>query len=151
MPSKRHRKHRPVAVETAVFKRQDMICACGCKEELHLGFIDFNHDPPLGLREFDEEADDYVPAENDPNFLFAMVREHHLKVTHHPRGPHTTIDSDLHAIRKIKRIKKGMCEPKEAHWLRNAARRARVKKKIQSRGFDKTLSKHMDGSVTKRP
>lgn len=47
--------------------------------------------------------------------------------TFHPRGPHTTIDSDIHSIRKTKRL--------EARRLGTA--KPKRKKQIPTRGFQK--------------
>lgn len=146
--AQRRRKHRPVAVEDVVLRRQFWICACGCGEGLRLGRIDFDHDPPLELRTWVEEKNDYDPAENDENYIFAMVREHHRKKTNHPRGPHTVIDSDLHAINKARKTR-----TKEIGIVNKGKEKSRTtlrSMKIKGQGFRKDLSKHMDGTVTKR-
>lgn len=145
--AQRRRKHRPVSVETAILKRQNWICDCGCNEQLVLGKIDFNHDPPLELRTWVEEQNDYDPPENDEKYIFAMVREHHRTKTHHPRGPHTTIDSDLHAINKARKTRaKALGIVNKEDKSRTTARSMKMK----SQGFRKDLSKHLDGTVTKR-
>lgn len=148
MPSQRPRKHFPISVRDFILDRQKMLCDCGCGQELQLGRIDFNHDPPLKLREWIEEKGDYDPPQNDPAYLFAMVREHHRERTHHPRGPHTTIDSDLHAINKVRKtMAKGLGIINKGKEKSRTTLRSR---KIKSAGFRKDLSKHMDGTVTKR-
>lgn len=129
---KRRRKHRSVAVEREIRKRQNNTCACGrCeKESLEGAKVQYNHKPPLALREFDEKADDYIPAENDPDYLFAEIAAHHRIGTHHPLGPHTTLNSDLHAINKVKHLK----NPKRSkhRWPKG--------RKLQGRPFQKRLT-----------
>lgn len=83
---KRPRKYRPVAVEREVLNRQSdpscpryFICACGCGEVI--GSLHFDHNPPLHLRKFSKRKNDYIPAENDPKYLFALIDGHHIKKT----------------------------------------------------------------------
>lgn len=84
---KRQRKYRPVAVEREVLDRQSdpscpryFICACGCGEVI-TGAIHFDHNPALHLRKFSKRKNDYIPAENDPKYLFALIDGHHIKKT----------------------------------------------------------------------
>lgn len=134
---KPRRRHRPVAVERAVLRRQDGRCGCGrCQEPLG-NDIQFNHDPPLALRVFDAKTGLYTPDENDPDHLFAEIASHHREGTSHPRGPHTSIDSDQHAIGKARRIRaknlgtveKGVV--RKSNWPKG--------RKMQGRPFQKRM------------
>lgn len=130
---KRRRKHRPVAVERDIRKRQDNKCACGrCeKESLEGEKVQYNHKPPLALREFDVAADDYIPAENDPDYLFAEIAAHHRIGTFHPLGQHTTLNSDLHAITKVRHLKNAH-KKKRTPWSKGPSRWPKGRK-LQSR------------------
>lgn len=136
MPA-RPRKHRPLSVEREIKTRQDGKCCCGrCGGEALDGHdIEYNHRPALALREYDEDTGLYQPDENDVRYLFAEIKEHHREGTSHPRGPHTSIDSDQHAIGKVRRTKKkglGTVDkgPKPASkWPKG--------RRLQSRGFEK--------------
>lgn len=97
----KRRKAIPKSVKVKIFLRQGGRCACGCAERLasiHVG--EFDHDPALELRDWDPIANDTIPPANDPAFLFHKTTLHHSDKTNHPRGPHTSIDSDKHKIAK---------------------------------------------------
>jgi len=103
----RRRKHIPMAVKRVVVARQDGLCSCGCGEPLAGARGNFDHNPPLELREWDEGANDTIPPANDPNYIDALIEAHHHKKTDHPRGPHTVIGSDRHKITQSARIARG--------------------------------------------
>lgn len=42
---------------------------------------DFDHRPPLCERPYDTEAGDFIPPQNDPNFIFATPRAEHDQLT----------------------------------------------------------------------
>lgn len=136
---KRRRKHRPVALERLIIDRQYGLCACGrCDgDQLRLA-IQFNHKPPLALREFDAKADDYIPAENNPDYLFAEIAEHHRIGTSHPLGRHTTLNSDIHAITKTRHLRNAH-KKKRKPWAKGPSRWPKGRK-IQSRPFQKHLT-----------
>jgi hypothetical protein len=97
----RYRPAIPDRVKLIVVLRQEGKCGCGCG--LKLGTLEnteFDHCPPLALREYDEATRTYTPAANDPDKIVARIKEQHRAKTHHPRGPHTTIGSDQHLIHK---------------------------------------------------
>lgn len=64
--------------------------------------VEFDHDPPLGLREYDEATRAYTPPANDPERIVMRIKADHRAKTNGPRGPHTSIDGDIHAIAKTK-------------------------------------------------
>jgi hypothetical protein len=64
--------------------------------------VEFDHDPPLGLREYDEDTRTYTPPANDPEKVVMRIKADHRAKTNGPRGPHTSIDGDIHAIAKTK-------------------------------------------------
>lgn len=80
-------------------------CTDKCEEHLQPGFH-IDHSPPLKMREWNNDAQDTIPRANDRRYMVGMVPEHHDKKTNGPRGPHTSIDSDKHAIAKMKRSSK---------------------------------------------
>jgi hypothetical protein len=93
MAPKRHRPAIPLLVKYLAVLRH-----FGLKP----GDIEFDHDPPLALREYDEASRTYSPPANDPDRIVMLLKADHRAKTHHPRGPHTTIGSDQHAIHKAK-------------------------------------------------
>lgn len=67
--------------------------------------FNMDHEPALELRLWDETAQDTIPPSNDPDYLFGMTPDCHRKKTNHPLGPHTTLNSDTHAIAKGRHIR----------------------------------------------
>lgn len=65
--------------------------------------VDFDHNPALGLREFDEKTKTYTPDANDPKFITVLERgeEHRVKTS---GTPATSAGSDIHRIAKSKRL-----------------------------------------------
>lgn len=99
----RYRPPIPWRVKMEVVLRQDGMCGCGCLERLaHLDNTDFDHCPPLALREYDEDTRIYTPDANDPTKIVARVKVHHKKKTNGPRGPHTSLGSDKNMIAKTR-------------------------------------------------
>lgn len=97
------RKAIPKATRARVALRQHGLCICGCGEKLMPGFH-IDHSPALELREWDPVANDTIPPANDEAHMFGMVPAHHQAKTSHPRGPHTSLGSDQHAIAKVRRL-----------------------------------------------
>lgn len=93
----------PMKVKLEVVLRQDGRCGCGCLERLDtIANTEFDHCPPLALREYDEETRIYTPDANDPTKIVARVKVHHRDKTNHPRGPHTSVGGDQHLIAKTR-------------------------------------------------
>jgi len=88
------------------------------------GFV-MDHDPPLELRAWNEETQDTIPPANDPDHLFGLTPSCNKRKTYGPRGPHTAIDSDRHAIDKNKRLRgeTGRTAPKRRWGSRKMGKR----------------------------
>jgi hypothetical protein len=91
-----HRPHMPLSV-----KLQAAILQLG----LDPSRVDFDHNPALGLREFNEATKTYTPDANDPRFIAVLERgeEHRVKTS---GTPATSAGSDIHRIAKCKRLAK---------------------------------------------
>lgn len=128
-----HRPHMPLSV-----KLQAAI--------LQLGFdpaaVDFDHDPALGLRIFNEETKTYTPDANDPKFITVRARGGDHKAKTFGNGA-TTAGSDIHRIAKIKRLEKAQAALEQAldakafggPGAQKPATRWPKGPKLQSRGF----------------
>lgn len=100
---KRYRPAIPDRVKLLVVLRQDGLCGCECLERLGtLENTEFDHCPPLALREYDEATRTYTPDANDPDKIVARVKVHHRNKTSHPKGPHTSHGGDQHLIAKTR-------------------------------------------------
>jgi hypothetical protein len=64
--------------------------------------VNFDHFPALGLREWDEEQQDFIPPQLDHEFIVIRTKPAHDKKTN--GSPATSYGSDRHAIAKINRI-----------------------------------------------
>jgi hypothetical protein len=100
--------------------------------------VDFDHDPALGLRPWDEETQDFIPPQLDPDFIVVRTKPDHDKKTNGSGG--TSYGSDKHAIAKIDRVS----EAEEAFRRRLLAKAdpdidapARPRSRILSRGFSR--------------
>lgn len=131
-----HRPHMSLSV-----KLQAAILQLG----LDPARVDFDHNPALGLREFNEETKTYTPDANDPKFITVLERggAHRIKTS---GTPATSAGSDIHRIAKVKRLAKARAAHEAALSGRAAGEhiRARAKpgkrpwpkgRKLQSRGF----------------
>lgn len=116
------RKPIPKKLRAIIALRQNGLCACGCGERLMPGFH-IDHEPPLDLRLWDEATQDTIPPANDPDHLFGKTPNCHRRKTNHPLGPHTTLNSDSHAIAKGRRLRGEV--------------QGRPQKKWPSRGFSR--------------
>lgn len=105
----------PARVKRNVLLRQEYKCACVARHDLEYDrsrtrgrwVVQFDHSPPIALREVSADGTDTVPPMNDPDYIFAMSPDCHQSKTSHPRGRHTSLDSDQHAITKAKRLAQG--------------------------------------------
>jgi len=69
---------------------------------LSISEVNFDHQPPLALREWDPEAQDTIPPANDPEHIGLMVTKDHKRKTF--GTPATTAGSDIHKIAKVRRL-----------------------------------------------
>jgi hypothetical protein len=88
------RKNIPLGIKLAVALRM-------------LGFargqrVDFDHDPALGLRPWDEEKRDFIPPQLDPEWIVIRTKPVH-DIKTNGNGA-TSYGSDKHAIAKIDRV-----------------------------------------------
>lgn len=131
-----HRPHMPLSV-----KLRAAILQLG----LDPARVDFDHNPALGLREFNEETKTYTPDANDPKFITVLERgeEHRIKTS---GTPATSAGSDIHRIAKVKRLAKaraaheaalrGRADGERPHARSKPGKRPWPKgRKLQSRGF----------------
>lgn len=115
-----------------------------------------DHDPALVNRPYDTEANDFVPAQNDPNFLVLRRREDHAEKTFGRKAGAektvTTRSSDVGEAKRTRDIKAAEAVHRaklllkagdqsgadsvlaSARFLKKHKRR---KQKIPSRGFQK--------------
>lgn len=99
--AKLYRPHMPDKVKLQVVLRQEGKDPSG--EKLgNLSDIEFDHCPPLALREYDEATRTYTPDANDPEYIVARIKQLHRAKTSHPRGPHTSLGGDQHLIAKTR-------------------------------------------------
>jgi hypothetical protein len=98
--------------------------------------VDFDHNPALALREWDEEKQDFIPAQLDPEHIVILSEPEHRIKTSGSGG--TSYGSDQHAIAKIRRVGKDEEEFRRrmlAKTERTTDAPARPKSSIPSRGF----------------
>ena len=124
------RKAIPLGVKLAVALRQ-------------LGFakgerVDFDHDPALALRPWDDEKQDFFPPQHDPEYIVIRTEPAHDRKTN--GSDVTSYGSDKHAIAKVDRVG----EAEEAFRRRLLAKSdhdieapRRPRSRIPSRGFSR--------------
>jgi hypothetical protein len=71
--------------------------------------LEFDHDPALNVRDYDTEAGDFVPPQNDPAFLVLRAKDEHLhKTTGRKPGAEltaTTRGSDIGEAKRTRDIR----------------------------------------------
>lgn len=103
--------------------------------------FELDHDPALCLREYDAETGDFIPHQNDPNFIVVLTEEDHFTKTFGNGA--TTAGSDIQKRAHGRRIradeadhaqamnaKAGLCEPPQ-----------RKPSRLKARGFEKPKTK----------
>lgn len=134
--------------------------------EAHLGLpsldareLQFDHRPPLSAREYDTHAGDFIPPQNDPDYIFALRKAQHLQeTTGRKEGADKTVTtrgSDVGEAARTREaidreklhkaaalLKAGQADEAAAIIATRDPRKVRreqrhPKQKIQSRGFDK--------------
>lgn len=97
-PSTREvRRTIPLAVQLAVALRM-----LGYRRE----DIEFDHDPALSLRKWDDKAQDFDPPQLDADFIVIRTKAEHRTKTTGRKGERrvTSYGSDQHAVAKVKRL-----------------------------------------------
>ena len=98
--------------------------------------IQWDHDPALELRPYDEAAGDTIPPANDPAYIQILTIEEHKEKT----------ARDAKLIAKVHRL--------EGRTGQAARREKRGGGSIRSRGFqtnrDGAFKQRMDGSIERR-
>lgn len=133
-----HRPHMPLSV-----KLQAAILQLG----LDPARVDFDHNPALGLREFNEETKTYTPDANDPKFITVLERGEDHRIKTSGNGA-TSAGSDIHRIAKAKRLAKAQAKHQDAISAKVTGERILTREKrgkrnwakgqkIQSRGFER--------------
>jgi len=123
------RKELPLSLKLAVALRM-----LGLKSEE----VQFDHDPALGIRPWNDEKQDFVPPQHDPEWIVIRRKPEHGNKTN--GGAATSYGSDKHAIAKIDRVS----EAEEAFRRRLLAKSdpdidapERPRSRIPSRGFSR--------------
>lgn len=80
-PARPKRKYIPLAVKRAVGNRQHWVCKCGCGTEIAVGKVHWDHEPALRLRDISPDGSDYIPPQNDPDYLDALCPVAHRAKT----------------------------------------------------------------------
>jgi hypothetical protein len=124
------RKCLPMSVKLAVALR-----ALGFKPE---DKVQFDHDPALALREWDQEKQDFIPPQHDPEYIVIRTEPAHDRKTNGSGA--TSHGSDKHVIAKIDRVG----EAEKAFRRRLLAKSdpdietsPRPRSRIPSRGFSR--------------
>ncbi|MBY0561443.1 hypothetical protein [Hyphomicrobium sp.] len=79
---KDYRPPMPPKIKMEVLVRQEGRCGCGCNEKLgSMDNVQFDHDPALVNRDWDEWNGDTIPEANDPAYIFAKTIVHHQTKT----------------------------------------------------------------------
>ena len=86
-------------------------CRCaGCGDPLRKGSTHFDHRPPLEQRKINRQKTDFIPPQDDPQFLEAIdVPCHQFRTTGRKPGAEktvTTLGSDVHVAAKFRRMSK---------------------------------------------
>lgn len=138
------RKSIPVTVKLDAVIRSSGRCAA-CGERLgELADVDFDHRPPIQLRAWDPEANDTVPACNDPAFIVPLHKDcHKLRTTGRAGESDLSVHGgDQATIAKVRRLAKGHQDFQRRLMSRGEGDRAtsaRPKRKIPSRPFPKRV------------
>jgi hypothetical protein len=95
--------------------------------------VQFDHDPCLGIRTWDEEAGDYTLPANDWRFITPrLIADHEIKT----RGAGgSTAGSDVARAAKVKRLERATA--RRQHELTRPERSERPRRKIASRPFNR--------------
>ncbi len=146
-----YRKDIPLVVKLAVLIRQ-RCCAPDGKPftEEDAGLIQFDHDPALVARDFDTDANDFIPPQHDLHRIYAKRKgQHGQKTTGRKEGAEKTVTTRNSDVGEAARARK-IVLTEQQHQMRMLAKiipdaildeldklSGKPKRKIASRGFDK--------------
>lgn len=97
MGNEKRRKAIPLSVKLDVALK---------KLGLSIEAVNWDHNPPLALREWDPVKGDTIPPANDPDHIEILLIADHKTKTFGRGGEKriTTAGSDIHAIAKVRRL-----------------------------------------------
>lgn len=100
--------------------------------------IEWNHSPPLGMRDQIRDEDGnfirYEPDENDPRYIVPMIKDEHRAATYGKR--HDVSNGDTHKIWKARRLSKAEAEFRQRLLSKGEEQvQEKPKRKIPSRKF----------------
>lgn len=129
-PPSGFRPHMSVTVKLKAMLINGPVYDAAGDRVTELEAVDFDHDPPIQLRVWNEETQDTEPPANDPEYIFPRAREAHRE---------KTAKVDVPRIAKTKRLARkqtehvermtGEKEKKATRWPKG--------KKIPSRPFER--------------
>lgn len=101
------RTHMPIAVKREVSLRQEYRCKCGCGQ--HVSAVpksntNFDHRPPLRLRDINADGTDYDPPQHSAEHIDAICKTEHDRRTFGTGA--TTAGTDFGAIKKERKRNK---------------------------------------------
>jgi hypothetical protein len=141
-----YRKAVPVYVKLAVLIRQECKDTGGERFEDDVE-LEFDHSPALVNRDYDTEAGDFIPPQNDPKFIVASRKAEHLeKTTGRKAGAEKTVTTRGSDVGEAARTR-GIKRTQAAHQARMEAKQIGAEvpvepirkrtRKIASRPFSK--------------
>jgi hypothetical protein len=105
--------------------------------------VEWDHNPALGLRLYNEKTGKYEPDANDPRFSTVMSKKAHALKTDGP--PATSAGGDKNRIAKVKRLSEATT---------GGGKKRAAPTKMRSRPFptnkDQPFKKTMNGKVERR-
>lgn len=117
-PKNKKRQHMPLHV-----KLEASLRALGLEPKL----VEFQHDPPLAMRVWVPEKNDYDPPENDPRYIRPMAKADHKEVT---------AKKDIPEIAKTKRLSKAQQEFRDRMLAKAPGEKPeRPKSRLKGRSF----------------
>jgi hypothetical protein len=112
--------------------------------------IQWDHTPPLALREWDPVAKDTIPAANDPNHIRILLIEEHRLVTtgrHGESDLSISFNGDTSRAAKVKRLEKQQAEVRARLLSKEPGQPVPKKQSIKGRGFRRAERKPRRCSV----
>lgn len=127
-PPSGYRPHIPLKVKLESVLIHGPIFDSDGERVCEIEALDFDHQPPLMQRVWNEKAQDTEPPANDPRYLVPMARADHRK---------KTAKKDIPQIAKTKRLANDQEEFVRKILSRQCGKKRKATGKIRSRGFQK--------------